>query len=228
MEGLRSSKRRLAAALTSSVALAAASWPSSVAAQPAARPEGLIALYQYGQCAKPGECGLLRPKAADNSAISGLMIRLKWKDVQTGPRASDFNWEMTDNVFRQAGTNKFVVLSFVPGIETPDWALDRIPEGGKEKFCIPYGLKTEVGTETTFIHVVSAASVEQTFELICAPGKDISSETDVGPAAAIIRNRGFLAYLSDTACRKSSHSFRYVSFQGRGSVVSVPTSVLRP
>ncbi len=147
MEGLRSSKRRLAAALTSSLALAAGSWPSPGAAQPAARPEGLIALYQYGQCAKRGECGLVRPKAADNPAIAGLMIRLKWKDVQTGPRVADFNWEMTDNVFRQASANKFVVLSFVPGIETPDWALDRIPEGGKEKFCIPYGLKTEVGTE---------------------------------------------------------------------------------
>ncbi len=114
-----------------------------------ARPEGLIALNQYGQCATAGECGLLRPKAADNPAIAGLMIRLKWKDVQRGPRASDFNWEMTDNVLRQAGANKFVVLSFVPGIETPDWALERISEDGKQKFCIPYGLKTDVGTEIT-------------------------------------------------------------------------------
>lgn len=65
------------------------------------------------------------------------MIRLSWKDVQTGPGASDFNWEMTDNVFRQAGANKFVVLSFVPGIETPQWALDRIPAGSKQNFCIP-------------------------------------------------------------------------------------------
>jgi hypothetical protein len=35
---------------------------------------------------------------------------------------------------------------------------------------------------------LSAASVEQTFELSCAPGKDISSETDVGPAVAIPSN----------------------------------------
>jgi hypothetical protein len=104
------------------------------------RPQGVIALYQYGQCAKPGECGLLRPKAADNPAVTGLMIRLNWKDVQTG--VSDFNWEMTDNVFRQAGVSKFVVLSFVPGIETPQWALNRIPAGSKQNFCIPYGVNS--------------------------------------------------------------------------------------
>ena len=75
------------------------------------------------------------------------MIRLKWKDVQPGPGASNFNWEMTDNVFRQAGASKFVVLSFVPGIETPQWALDRIPAGSKQDFCIPYGLKSDVGKQ---------------------------------------------------------------------------------
>jgi hypothetical protein len=112
-----------------------------------ARPQGVIALYQYGQCANPGACGLLHPKAADNPAVAGLMIRLKWKDVQTGPGASDFNWEMTDNVFRQAGASKFVVLSLVPGIETPQWALDRVPSGSKRNFCIPYGLKSDVGKQ---------------------------------------------------------------------------------
>jgi hypothetical protein len=56
---------------------------------------------------------------------------------------------MTDNVFRQAGASKFVVLCFVPGIETPQWALDRIPAGSKQNFCIPYGLKSDVGTQIT-------------------------------------------------------------------------------
>jgi hypothetical protein len=201
MEGLRSSKRRLAAALTSSLALAAMSWPSPGAAQSTARPEGLIALYQYGQCAKPGECGLLRPKAADNPAIAGLMIRLKWKDVQTGPRAADFNWEMIDNVLRQAGASKFVVLSFVPGIETPDWALDRIPESGKRKFCIPYGLKTEVGTEITlplpwnetyqqlwydFLKAVSERYARNPrFQMIAAAGPTSVSEEMSLPGAQI-------------------------------------------
>jgi hypothetical protein len=113
--------------------------------QPSARPQGVIALNQYGQCATPGECGLLRPKAAVNPAVAGLMIRLNWKDVQSGPGA--FNWEMTDNVFRQAGASKFVVLSFVPGIETPQWALDRVPAGSKQNFCIPYGVNS--GTQNT-------------------------------------------------------------------------------
>jgi hypothetical protein len=115
----------------------------------AAAPHGIIALNQYGHCATPGDCGALSPTAADNPAISGLMIRLNWKDVQTGPKPTDFDWAMTDNVFSQAGRDRFVVLSFVPGIQTPDWVMAQIPSGGKMTLCIPYGSKSDVGQQRT-------------------------------------------------------------------------------
>jgi len=112
-------------------------------------PRGIIALNQFGQCPPSGPCGALRPKAAANTAITGLMIRLNWKDMQSGPKASDIDWTMTDNVFAQAGKDRFVVLSFVPGIQTPDWAMDEIPKGGKISLCIPYGSKADVGNTRT-------------------------------------------------------------------------------
>jgi len=122
--------------------------PVAGATQASPTPRGIIALNQYGQCKVPGDCGALAPQAASNPAVTGLMIRLKWKDVQTGPKT--FDWDMTDNVFSQAGKDRFVVLSFVPGIQTPDWAMAKIPDGDKMTLCIPYGSKADTGQMRTF------------------------------------------------------------------------------
>jgi hypothetical protein len=122
--------------------------PVAGATQASPTPRGIIALNQYGQCTVPSDCGALAPQAASNPAVSGLMIRLNWKDVQTGPKT--FDWDMTDNVFSQAGKDRFVVLSFVPGIQTPDWAMAEIPNGDKMSLCIPYGSKADVGQTRTF------------------------------------------------------------------------------
>jgi hypothetical protein len=124
------------------------------------QPFGLIALEQYPHCDPssgstcPASDAVLA-NAAQNPAISGLMIRVTWKDME--PSYGTINWSITDPVFNLAekdssvaqprpglSAHKFVVLSFVPGFETPMWALSdpagKLPAAATGSFCIPYGI----------------------------------------------------------------------------------------
>jgi hypothetical protein len=129
------------------------------------RPYGLIALEQYPHCdpSSSASCPASDAplaNAAQNPAISGLMLRMTWEDME--PSDGTFNWPITDAVFKLAEqstsisqprpgltAHKFVVLSFVPGFETPSWALrdpaGKLPSAATGSFCIPYG----VGAGTT-------------------------------------------------------------------------------
>jgi hypothetical protein len=142
----RTSNRWLATALAAGTALGTISWPSPGAAQ--TPPQGLIALYQYPGCdnnglsfgGPPCPSGALYENAAKNPAIAGLMIRVDWRDMYRPAWSGLIDWSITDAVFAQAAKyGKFVVLSFVPGFATPQWALDQIPATGQAQFCIQYG-----------------------------------------------------------------------------------------
>jgi hypothetical protein len=144
----RTSNWWLATALAAGTALGTISWPSPGAAQTPPPPKGLIALYQYPGCApspefkdfkeRPCPSGALSENAAENPAIAGLMIRVDWLDMYRPQWSSLIDWSITDAVFAQAlKYGKFVVLSFVPGFATPQWALSQIML--KDEFCIQYG-----------------------------------------------------------------------------------------
>jgi hypothetical protein len=128
-------------------------------------PFGLIAVKPYPGCdvAKvPASCpsAPFAAGAASNPAIAGLMLRVPWKDMQPSSNAdSATNWAITDTVFMQAeestsisqprgpsgpSAQKFVVLAFVPGFDTPSWALTGVQTA---RFCTPYG----VGAGTTAV-----------------------------------------------------------------------------
>ena len=142
----RTSNWWLPTVLAAGMALGTVSWPSPGAAQ--TPPQGLIALYQYPGCdnnglsfgGPPCPSGALYENAAKNPAIAGLMIRVDWRDMYRPAWSGLIDWSITDAVFAQAAKyGKFVVLSFVPGFATPQWALDQIPVTGQDQFCIQYG-----------------------------------------------------------------------------------------
>lgn len=170
----RAAKRPTATLLVAGMALALAlgalSWRSPAAqASPIVRtplqPYGLIAMEQYPGCdftKTPPSCPAVPSlsNAASNPAIAGLMIRVPWKDMQpTSGADSTTNWSITDAAFTAAeqstsisqprggsgpSTHKFVVLGFVPGFDTPAWALTdpagKLPPVQTASFCIPYGI----------------------------------------------------------------------------------------
>ena len=157
------------AGLALALVLGALSWrsPGAQASGPTIQtplqPFGLIAMEQYSGCefAKtPPSCptASLFANAATNPAIAGLMLRVPWRDMQpTSGDSSATNWAITDAAFTQAEAStslsqprgadgptahKFVVLAFVPGFDTPPWALTGVQTA---QFCTPYG----VGAGTT-------------------------------------------------------------------------------
>jgi len=125
----------------------------SVARKPL-QPFGLIAVEQYAPCA--ATCPDPLANAANNPAIAGLMIRVQWQEIE--PSYGGFNWSITDQAFTDAeastsvswpwgasgpAAHKFVVLTFVPGFDTPTWALTdpagKLPPVQTASFCKPYG-----------------------------------------------------------------------------------------
>jgi len=101
-------------------------------------PAGLIAVQEY----QPGEASVFSGAVFDNASISGVALRVNWRDLE--PAANQFDWGIVDGVFASAtASHKFVVLILVPGFGTPDWALEGVATA---KFARQYGLGTgEVG-----------------------------------------------------------------------------------
>jgi hypothetical protein len=113
--------------------------PTTIASGQPLPPTGLIAVQEY----KPGNAGVFAAGVFENSSIAGVAPRINWKDVE--PNVNQFNWQIIDQVFTQAAASrKFVVLTFVPGFGTPDWALQGVTSAA---FAHQYGPETgEVGT----------------------------------------------------------------------------------
>lgn len=101
-------------------------------------PAGLIAVQEY----QPGASTVFGSAVFDNASISGVALRVNWKDLE--PATNQFDWRIVDGVFASASaTHKFVVLILVPGFGTPGWALQGVATA---KFARQYGLGTgEVG-----------------------------------------------------------------------------------
>lgn len=221
-------KRRIATVLVAGMALALAlgalSWrsPAAQASSPVVRtplqPFGLIALEQYGGKASCPTSDTHLANAASNPAIAGLMIRVKWSDMQPASSAdSSTNWCIIDNVFKLAeqstsisqprgetgpSAHKFVVLAFVPGFETPTWALTdpagKLPPAATASFCIPYGVgagttatlplpwdKTYHQNWSNFLQAVASRYASKTdFLMIAASGPTSISEEMSLPGAA--------------------------------------------
>jgi hypothetical protein len=82
------------------------------------RPQGIVAVQEY----EPGDLPVFASAVFNNSFIAGVELRAYWQDVE--PQPNQFNWQFIDQVFAQAAaSNKFVVLTLVPGFGTPSWAL---------------------------------------------------------------------------------------------------------
>jgi hypothetical protein len=102
----------------------------------AAKPVGLIAVGSYvhptaGQHPTP----IFPTQVLTNRAISGVQLYVKWSDIEPGP--DQFNWQITDELFQEAGLHdKFVVLTFVPGFATPQWARKGVIQ---QFFSLTYG-----------------------------------------------------------------------------------------
>jgi hypothetical protein len=58
-----------------------------------------------------------------NPAIRGVQLIANWGSLEG--KQGDFNWAPMDQVFCQAdAAHKFVVLTLVPGFDTPAWVLN--------------------------------------------------------------------------------------------------------
>jgi hypothetical protein len=163
--GRREFLSRAIAGVALAAFVGALSWSGPAAAQSSGpvvltplQPFGLIAIEQYPGCdltEAPPSCPAVPflANVASNPAIAGLMLRVAWKDMQpTAGDDSSTQWQITDEAFTQAeestsisqprgetgpSAQKFVVLAFVPGFDTPSWALTGVQTAS---FCIPYGV----------------------------------------------------------------------------------------
>src|ERR1051326_6698662 len=65
-----------------------------------------------------------------NPATSGLTIGAHWDHIQPGPNYPEgYNFKFLDDAFKEANAaNKSVILIITPGVVSPKWLLDRIPD----------------------------------------------------------------------------------------------------
>jgi hypothetical protein len=85
-----------------------------------ATPSGLIAVKIYTPQTKVQFPSSLFTPA--DSFIKGLDFLAQWCNLE--PHPDVFNWAPLDTVFEQAqASGKFVILTLIPGFETPSWAL---------------------------------------------------------------------------------------------------------
>lgn len=83
-------------------------------------PSGLIAVKIYSPGTKMQFPRSLFTPA--DSFIKGLDFLAQWCNLE--PHPDVFNWAPLDTVFQQAQmSGKFVILTLIPGFETPSWAL---------------------------------------------------------------------------------------------------------
>jgi hypothetical protein len=86
-------------------------------------PTGLIAVKIYSPKAKVQFPSALFTPA--DSYIKGLDFLAQWCNLE--PHPDLFNWAPLDTVFQQAqASGKFVILTLIPGFETPSWALSGV------------------------------------------------------------------------------------------------------
>jgi hypothetical protein len=85
---------------------------------PGDKPSGLIALQIY----KPGPNPPFSDTVFSDPFISGVDLLTQWCNLE--PRPGVFNWLPLDQTFAQAdAAGYFVVVTVIPGFETPAWAL---------------------------------------------------------------------------------------------------------
>jgi hypothetical protein len=85
-----------------------------------ATPSGLIAVKIYTPQTKAQFPSALFTAA--DSFVKGLDFLAQWCNLEPHPYV--FNWAPLDTVFEQAqASGKFVILTLIPGFETPSWAL---------------------------------------------------------------------------------------------------------
>ena len=83
-------------------------------------PTGLIAVKIYTPQTKTQFPASLFTPA--DSFIKGLDFLAQWCNLE--PHPDVFNWAPLDTVFQEAqASGKFVILTLIPGFETPSWAL---------------------------------------------------------------------------------------------------------
>jgi hypothetical protein len=114
--------------------------PATSSLAPGSPPVGLIAVQQwlYNQ---PNPPVAVRSEVFANPSINGVLFRANWSSVE--PAEGQFNWRIIDDLFTAAAaSDKFVVLSFVPGFATPSWALSGCTSA---TFDWQYGPKGEAG-----------------------------------------------------------------------------------
>lgn len=98
-------------------------------------PIGIFAVKEYGAKFRQEKNPSFDPETYKNPYITGVSLRIAWKDLE--PDDGNFNWNITDEVFREAQANgKSVKLIIVPGFDTPPWALQGAQN---EKFHRKYG-----------------------------------------------------------------------------------------
>jgi hypothetical protein len=122
------------ATTTSDTAAASTSCPlsSPTGAGLSAPPAGLIAYRIY----QPGQLPFVSQVFTD-PFINGVDFSVPWKDLE--PAFNRFNWAVLDCVFSQADQHgKFVVLTVVPGFESPAWVL-ALPGVRSQSFMFSYG-----------------------------------------------------------------------------------------
>ena len=104
---------------------------ASTAAGLSSPPTGLIAYRIY----QPGQVPFVSQVFTD-PFINGVDFSVPWKDLE--PALNQFNWAVLDCVFSQADQHgKFVVLTVVPGFETPAWVL-ALPGVMTQSFMFSY------------------------------------------------------------------------------------------
>jgi hypothetical protein len=86
-------------------------------------PAGLIAVKIYTPQTKVQFPSSLFTPA--DSFVKGLDFLAQWCNLE--PHPDVFNWAPLDTVFQQAqASGKFVILTLIPGFETPSWALSGV------------------------------------------------------------------------------------------------------
>jgi hypothetical protein len=86
------------------------------------KPTGVVAVNILGTSTSPP---FSAPVAAD-PLLSGLDLLAQWCNIE--PEQGVFNWAPLDQTFAAAAANgKFVILTLIPGVESPAWAVDGTP-----------------------------------------------------------------------------------------------------
>jgi hypothetical protein len=86
-------------------------------------PTGLVAVKIYTPQTKVQFPAPLFTAA--DSFVKGLDFLAQWCNLE--PHPDVFNWAPLDTVFQQAqASGKFVILTLIPGFETPSWALSGV------------------------------------------------------------------------------------------------------